>query len=284
MSDAVVMNVIMGSVILLMLGAGLRIDIRQILDVFKRIRLVGLGIAANFIIVPALIYIGILWLPLSAEIKIGIMLMAAAPVAPMAPAPFVVLAKGDLPYSVGLMMIVAVLSIFLTPLILSLSLPASAAGLEIDPIEIVKILLTVQLIPICIGIAVRHFKGGWAEGLLKFIPRIGQIGLVIGLVILLSKQASQMLSIGLMSYLVMFLFTVVSLVVGHYISAGETAERRRALAVATAVRNIPLAFLIATVNFPGKVVGPVALVFSVFNMVLAVVYGKLLAGRQTQSL
>lgn len=275
MMAAITMNVIMGSVILLMLGAGLGIAFRQLIDFAKRLRLLGLGLLANFVIVPVLFYLGIRWIPLAPEVKIGIMLMAAAPVAPMAPSPFVEKAKGDIVYSVGLMAIVAMLSVVFTPLIISLSLPKGGDMVAVDPLQIVKTLLIVQLIPITVGMVIRQTRTAWADKLLKFIPRIGQIGLVIGLAMLLAKQASQMLSIGPLSYLIMFLLVIFSLFVGDYILVGEAGDKRRSLAVSTAIRNIPLAFLIANANFPGTAVAPVTLVLAVFTMVLSIVYGKL---------
>ena len=274
---AYIIKVIMVSVMFLMLGAGLNIEFRQVFDLAKRFRLVVLGVLANFLIVPLLIYLCIAWLPFSPDIKIGIMLMAAAPIAPMAPTPFVEKAKGDVVYSVGLMVLVAILSIVLTPLILSISIPKSVGGVALDPIQIVKTLLMVQLIPICVGMVIRSTKQTWAEKLLKFIPRIGQIGLIVGVGLLFIKQGSQMLSMGFLAYLTMLFLTIVSLFVGDWILIGESGERRRALAVSTAIRNIPLAFLIATENFPDTVVGPVTLVFSAFTMVLPIVYGKMMA-------
>jgi predicted Na+-dependent transporter len=77
----------------------------------------------------------------------------------------------------------------------------------------------------------------------------------------------------------MVLLTVVSLLVGDWILIGESAEKRRALAVSTAIRNVPLAFLIANGSFPDTIVAPVVLIFSVINMFLSVVYGRL-RGRQ----
>jgi BASS family bile acid:Na+ symporter len=223
-----------------------------------------------------LIYLCIAWLPFSPDIKIGIMLMAAAPIAPMAPAPFVEKARGDVVYSVGLMVLVAILSIILTPLILSISIPKSAGGVALDPIQIVKTLLMVQLIPVCVGMVVRHTNQTWAEKLFKFIPRIGQIGLIVGVGLLFVQQGSKLLSIGFLACLIMLFLVIVSLLVGDWILVGESGERRRALAVSTAIRNVPLAFLIATENFPDTIIGPVALVFSVFTMILSIVYGKIM--------
>lgn len=274
MMATIVMNVIMGSVILLMLGAGLNIEFRQVIDLIKKIRLVVLGVLANFLVFPLITVLCLTWVPLPADIKIGILLMAAAPIAPMAPVPFVEKAKGDVVYSVGLMVIVAVLSIVLTPLILALFIPESIGGVTLNPLSIVKTLLMVQLIPISAGMIIRKTKPKWAERLIKFVPRIGQIGLLVGVGLLLAKQASQIITIDILSYLIMIILVVVSLLVGHWILIGESADKRRSLAVSTAIRNVPLAFLIANENFPGSISAPVVLVFSVFTIVLSVVYGK----------
>jgi BASS family bile acid:Na+ symporter len=269
-------NVVMGSVIFLMLGVGLKTPFGQVLDVARQFQLVARGILANFLIVPALIYLVLVWVPLSPDVKIGIMLMAAAPIAPMAP-PFAGMAKGDLAYAVGLMTIVALLSVPLTPLILSFSLPKSEGGLALAPFQIIQTLLTAQLIPISIGMTIRQVSPTWTEKLLKFVPKIGQIGLILGIGLILVKQAPQILSMGVLAHLLIFLLVVVSLFIGDWILIGETASRRRTLAVSTAIRNVPLAFLIAGENFPGTVVAPVVLVFGVFSMLLAIVYGKLMA-------
>lgn len=273
----IIINVIMGSVILLMLGAGLNIEIKQIVDLAKRIRLVVIGVLANFLVFPLVTILCLTLVPLSPDIKIGIMLMAAAPIAPMAPVPFVEKAKGDVIYSVGLMVIVAVFSIVFTPLILSLSIPESVGGVTLNPLSIVKTLLMVQLIPISIGMIIRRTKPKWADRLIKFVPRIGQIGLLIGVGLLLAKQASQIISIDILAYPIMILLAIIALFVGDRMLIKEAADKRRALAISTAIRNVPLAFLIATESFPDSVAGPVTLVFSVFTMVLSIVYGKIIS-------
>lgn len=273
--DAFTIKIVMGSVTLLMLGAGLKIEFRQVIDLTRRFRLVVIGVLANFLVVPLLIYLCIAWLPLPPDIKIGIMLMAAAPVAPMAPSPFVEKARGDVVYSVGLMTLSAVLCIGLTPLILSLSLPRSLGGVALNPLQIVKTLLMVQLIPVCTGMVVCRMSSTWAQRLLMWVPTIGQIGLVTGVGLLIAQQGSQMLSIGLPACVIMVFLVILSLCVGDWMLIGESRSTRRALAISTAIRNVPLAFLIAAENFPDSVIGPVTLVFSVFTMILSFVYGRL---------
>ena len=143
----------MGSVILLMLGVGMGMPFGQLLDAFKQFGIILKGVLANFLIVPVIICFILMALPLSTEIKIGIMLMAAAPVAPMAPA-FVSGVKGDVSFAVGLMLVVAILSVVLTPLILALTLPQNPEGIELDKLQIIKTLVMVQLVPIGVGMLI----------------------------------------------------------------------------------------------------------------------------------
>jgi len=271
--EVYVKNLVMASVVFLMMGVGMQTSFRDVLDTAKQIGLVGRGVVANFIIFPLLVIPCLVWLPVSADIKIGIMLMAAAPIAPMAP-PFVAAAKGDVPYSVGLMTIVALLSVVLTPLILGFTLPTSEAGLDLSAGQIVRILLTAQLIPIAVGMAILQASPKWTERLLKFVPRMGQIGLVVGVGMILFAQAEYIIGMGVPAYVLLFLLVVAALFIGDRMMFRESPEKHRALAISTAIRNVPLAFLIATENYAGSAVGPTTLVFATFTMILAVVYGR----------
>jgi BASS family bile acid:Na+ symporter len=152
---ALVQNLVMVSCIFLMLTVGLRTSLGQLIDVTRQFQLLSRGLLANFLVVPILLYLGVQVSGVSPEVGIGIMIMAAAPAAPMAPA-FVGLGRGDMPYAAGLMTIAALLCVPLTPFILSLSLPGGEHGLELDTLGIVQIVLTAQLIPIAAGVAIRH--------------------------------------------------------------------------------------------------------------------------------
>jgi BASS family bile acid:Na+ symporter len=275
-------TVVLISVIFMMLGVGLKTALQEVLDVARRLGLVARGVIANFVIVPVLIFLCLTWLPLGPEVKLGILLMAAAPVAPMVP-PFVDMAKGDVAYSVGLMVIVALLSVFLTPLILGLAIPESIGNVELNPLEIVQTLLVAQLIPISLGMAIRSKSPMWSERLLKFVPRIGQYGLIVGVGLIVASQAKQYLSMSLLAHLLIPALVVAALFIGDWMLVGETMPRRRALAVSTAIRNVPLAFLIAGQSFPETVVGPVALLMGTYTMLFSVAYGKLRGGLKAES-
>ena len=270
-----IQNLVMITVIFLMLGVGLQTTFRQIIDVIRQFQLLMRGILANFLIIPVLLYLGIQWSYLTPEVGIGLMVMAAAPVAPMAP-PFVGMAKGDLPYAVGLMTVVALLCVPLTPLILSLCVVTSEQGLNLDTFQMIQTILIAQLIPISIGIAIHRVTPHWTENLMKFVPKIGQCLLVISIILIIAVGAKQMVGIGLIAHLAIFLAVIISLLVGDWMMLGETTARRRSLGISTAIRNPALGLLIATGNFPGTDAVAVVLVFAVYSMIVGFAYGKLM--------
>jgi predicted Na+-dependent transporter len=88
-------------------------------------------------------------------------------------------------------------------------------------------------------------------------------------------RAEQIISIGILGFLINIVVVIVCLLVGYWGLVGESSDKRRSLAASTAIRNIPLAFLIANANYPGTAVAGVTLVFATFSMILSVAYGKI---------
>ncbi len=272
----VVKYLLMVSIMFLMLGVGLRTAFGEVINVVRQFRPVMRGILANFLVVPVVFYLALQFLPFRPDVVIGLLIMAAVPVAPMAP-PFVDKAKGDVLYAVGLMTVVALLCVPLTPAILLLCLPKSEAGLELSVIAIIGTLLTAQLIPIGFGMGIKHFSQKWTDKLLLFVPRIGQVGLLISIVMIIAVQGKLIIELGVLPNLAVVLGIIVSLLVGHWIMFGETTQRQRSLAISTAIRNVGLGLLIVNNNYPGTPAVAVVLVFGILSMVIAMVYGKLIA-------
>jgi predicted Na+-dependent transporter len=121
----------------------------------------------------------------------------------------------------------------------------------------------------------------WTARLLRFVPKLGQIGLLLGVAALLVVQASEILAIGLVGYAAIAVLVIVWLFAGDWMGYGEAPARRRSLAILTAIRNIPLAFLIANASFPGSAVAAVTLFVSALTMVASVIYAKVLTGRSS---
>ena len=269
------------SIMCLLFGVGLSTPFGRVLAIASQYQLVLRGLAANFVIVPCVLTLALQGVPLEPDIVIGLLVMAAVPVAPLAP-PFVGIGRGDVAYAVGLMLIVAFLGLPLTPLILTLSLPPSEAGLEIDTLRILQTLLIAQLIPLSVGMAVQHLRPMWAEKLLQFIPKLGRIGVILSLVLITAAQAQQIVSLGILPHLATLLCIIVCLFIGDVMMRGETAELRRSLAISTAIRNAALSLLIVGTNFPGSPALTIVFLFGLFSLLVAVAYSKLMPGTNVQ--
>lgn len=264
---------LMVTIICLMFGVGLRTPFAQVVDATKQLPLMLRGLLANFIVVPLLFYLAVTFLPIRQDVAIGLLIMAAAPVAPLAP-PFVGLAKGDVPYAVGLMTIVALLCVPLTPLILSLCLPESETGLQLDTLQILQSLFTAQLIPIGLGMGLNHVSRKWTASALRVVVPIGQIGLVISVVAIVVAQGHLIIAIGLLPNIAIVLLLIVCWLIGDAMMLGESTARRRSLGISTAMRNVALALLIVNSNYAGTTAVAVVFVFGILSILIAFIYSR----------
>jgi len=273
---AVTTNGVMVSVILLMLGVGLRTAWGGRAATAGQYGLLLRGLLANFVVVPVLFFLALTWGPFRPDVVIGLLIMAAVPIAPMVPA-LVGAADGDVPYAIGLMTLVALLCVPLTPLLLDLCLPESEAGLVLDPLAIIRTLLMVQLIPVGLGMVLRHSGRTWVRSLLSVVTRAAGAGLVVSVVLMITDQYQLIMELGVLPHLAVILAIVVGLAVGDFMMLGEPPARRRSLALATGTRNVALGLLIVNGNYPETPAVAVVLVFGILSMVLALAYGKLRA-------
>lgn len=270
------------SIMCLLLGVGLSIPFGKMLAVATQYQLVLRGLVANFVIVPCVFTLALREMTFGPDVVIGLLVLAAVPIAPLAP-PFVGMGRGDVPYAVGLMLIVSFLGLLLTPLILALSLPPSEAGLEIDTLKILQTLLTAQLIPLSVGMTIRHVRPMWAEKLLQFVPKLGRIGVVLTLTLITVTQARQIVDLGILPHLASLFFVVVGVLIGDVMMRGEAAPIRRSLAISTAIRNVALALLIVGTNFPGSPALTIVFVFGLLSLIVGFIYGKIMIGSDVQS-
>jgi len=120
-------------VIASMLAMGLSLSIPQITAPLKNARLVILAVVANFILVPALAYVMTLIFSLDDSVEIGLILLSTAAGAPFLPK-LAEVAKGNIAFSVGLMVLLMLVTIIYLPLVL----PFLLGDVEVNPWEIAR--------------------------------------------------------------------------------------------------------------------------------------------------
>jgi bile acid:Na+ symporter, BASS family len=115
------------TLIVMMLRIGLDVAIAEIASTARNPRLIVLAMLANYVCVPALTVVLLLALNTQPIISIAFLILAVCPGAPFGP-PLTSMAKGNVPASVGLMVILAGSSAVLAPLLLRILLRLLSGG------------------------------------------------------------------------------------------------------------------------------------------------------------
>src|SRR6266700_2599369 len=135
-----------------MVAMGLSLTVPQIIAPLRNVRLVILALFANFVLIPLIAYGIIRVIPLAEPLQIGLILLATAAGAPFLPK-LVQVARGDIAFGVGLMVLLMVVTIIYMPIVLPLLL----SGVQVDPWAIAQSLILLMLIPLGIALFI------WAQ-------------------------------------------------------------------------------------------------------------------------
>ena len=259
-----------------MLSMGLSLTIRQILDPLKNIRLVILALAANFILVPAVAYLMTLVLDLDQSVEIGLILLSTAAGAPFLPK-LVEVAKGNIAFAVGLMVLLMVVTVIYLPLVLPLLL----GDVEVSAWEIARSLIVMMLIPLAIGLFVRtrnQEAAGKIQPIFAMAANLGIIALaVLGLVLNFDSMIDLVGTFGILAGII---FVILALLIG-YLLGGSDLGIRSVTGLGTGQRNIAAALVVAGQNFDPDVITYLMVVAVIGFVVLFPAAGEL--GKRTQT-
>ncbi len=260
-ADIALLVFVVGSV----LGAGLRLTVREILQPLRDARLVVLALVANFLLVPLLAYIILLAIPLDRSLKVGLILLSTAGGAPFLPV-LARLAKGNVAFSVGLMIVLMVVTVVYMPIFLPLLLP----GTEVSPWEIAKNLILLMLIPLGIGLLFRARCESLTEILQGIADKATRCSLVLVLALILMRYFKSIISvIGTGAILAGVIFMVGAFLLGYFLG-GPGSDTKRVLGLATGQRNIAAAMLVASRNFTEPMVIVMLLIVTLLGLFIQI--------------
>jgi BASS family bile acid:Na+ symporter len=266
------------ALIAIMLAIGLKVTFSQVMKSARHIRLVILGIIANFVLVP-LVTVGLLRaFDASPVVAAGFLILAVCPGAPLGP-PFTEIARGSVPSATGAMVILAGLSALLAPPLLSVLLRwlSPESDLHVDPVEIGEILLVTQMLPLAVGLGLHEWAPRFAERLLKPVGLVANGSLLIVVILILVTQFETLEAIRLRDWTGMLLLLLATLIIG-WLCGGPAADTRRALTVTTGLRNAAVGLVIVSANFAGTAAVTAVVAYSIVSifgtLVYAVVIGR----------
>jgi BASS family bile acid:Na+ symporter len=176
------------------------------------------------------------------------------------------------------MAILAGSSALIAPVLLRLLAPLLAGNepLAIDPMKIAGTLIATQLLPLSIGVAVRHWWPSWAESLQKPATLVSKILnlVIVGLIVIV--QFHLLSEVGLRALIGMLALLVISWAVGWCLG-GARSDIRRAMMLTTALRNVGVGLVIATGSFAGTPVVTATLIYGLFGVIGSLFFAMALA-------
>jgi BASS family bile acid:Na+ symporter len=260
----------------MMVAIGLGVTIADIAGVLRNGRLVGKALVANYVLFPAAAVALLLLFHADPLVAAGFLIVAVCPGAPYGP-PFTGLARGNLVVSVGLMVILAASSALVAPLLLHVllpwllnflpPLPPDSPPLHVHAGRMVGTLFVAQLLPLGVGLALRQWRPALAARLQKPANLLSTALNLALLGVILSVQFHMLLGIPLRALGGMFALVFAGVAAG-WLLGGPGRDNRTAVAVATAVRNVGVSLVIATVSFPGTPAVTAATAFGLFQTIV----------------
>ena len=227
-----------------MLAMGLSLTLAEIGAPLRNARLVILALVANFVLVPIVAYLITTFFPLSDGLKIGLLLVATAAGAPFLPR-LAQIARGNLAFSVGLMVLLMVFTIVYMPVVL----PRLLQGVSVDPWSIARPLILLMLIPLAIGLFIKARYAGIAGALHPYMARASTIALILLIAAGLLAHAKAVFAVfGSGGIIALLLFLALAFGFGYFLG-GKDGNIRSVLGLGTAQRNLSAALVIATANF-----------------------------------
>jgi BASS family bile acid:Na+ symporter len=252
----------------LMVAIGLGATFAEVLDVARNGRLLLRAALANYVCVPAAALGLLLWFHPVPLVAAGFLIAAVCPGAPYGP-PFTRIARGNVVVSIGLMVVLAGSSALLAPLLLYWLLPLTSGNNppEVNALKLVGTLLLAQLLPLCLGLAVRHWRPALAERLKKPADLLSLVLNLALLGVIIAVQWDMLVSISLRAYGGMLALVLAGVAAG-WLLGGPGDGNRTAMTMATSVRNVGVSLVIATASFAGTEAVTATTAFALFQTVV----------------
>jgi bile acid:Na+ symporter, BASS family len=257
---------------LTMFGIGMVLSVDDFINIFKNIKVVLIGVIAQFTVMPILAFIIAYLFSFSDEFSLGLILTGSAPGA-MASNVLSYLAGADVAYSVSLTTSSTLLSPILTPL---LTLLLANQLFEIPALDMFISVLWMVILPLFTGIIVNHFFKNKMKSFSQVFPAVSTTFIVFICAVVIAGNHDYLPSLNLNIFIAAVLLNVLGLSLGYLIAKLSDFDllKRRALAIEVGMQNAGLGSVLALKHFNEQVALPaVIFVFiCIFSASLLVPY------------
>ena len=239
----------------IMFSLGLGLTGSDFLRVAKQPRDFFVGAFSQIIILPIVAFILVKLWPISPELAIGVMIIAAAPGGATSNI-ITFFAKGDVALSISLTAIISLLCVITIPFIVLTSLNllmGSNMTEEISLLDIASKMFLIVTIPVLLGML---FKKLFSNVASSFEPTAKKISAVLFILVLLGAILSErdnIISYFSQAGLITFVLNIVMMFIAFYIAKflGSGEKQKKAITIECGLQNGTLAIVVATSIFGG---------------------------------
>lgn len=244
-------------------AAGLGLTVKEIIEPLKKIKLTVLALMVNFVFIPALAYTLSALFKLDASLQAGLVIIACCAGAPFLPR-LIIKAKGNVAHTVGIMVLLIVVTVFYAPAVLPLLIP----GISIDPVNIAGLLFVLMLLPLALGLMVKAWRPNLAGSVRRYTDVIASLSLLLVVVFGLLVDYKLLVSAyGTGIYIFAGLFTLCTVLIG-FLFGGDNNADKITMTFASGARNVPAALLIAITSFSDSRIISVILICSLLQFIV----------------
>ena len=247
---------------IVMFGMGMTIEFKDFRHLVRHPWDVGIGVLAQFTIMPLVAYLLTQAFSLPPDLAVGVILVGTCP-GGTASNVITYLAKGDVALSVTMTMATTLLAPFVTPF---LTLLLAGEEIAVNAPAMMLSIAEMVLLPVLLGAALNHFFRRRVAYALTVLPLISAllVALLVGVVV--SMSAPHLAEVGTLVALAVVLHNGFGLALGYALAGllGLSAPKRRAIGIEVGMQNSGMAASLALLYFNPAAAIPAAL-FSVWH-------------------
>lgn len=264
---------------IIMVGLGLELPPKDFARVSKHPKAVLITLFCQLVVLVSIAFVICKVLALPPLLAVGLMLLAASPGGSTANL-FSYLFKGDIALNITLTAINSVIAAITLPLIVNFSIAHFMQDAQQINLQFSKIIqvFAIIIIPVCIGMLIRHYAPHFTEKLnkpLRIFAVIFLISIIIGAIVSERQNIAEYLTqVGAATAL----FCMFSLCIGYFVPRllGINSAQARACAFEIGIHNSTLAMTIALTVMANSTIAMPAAVYSIFMYIFAGLFGMLL--------
>lgn len=264
---------------IIMIGLGLELTPNDFKRVSKHPKAVLIALFCQLFLLVGIAYLLCKLFALPPLLAVGLMLLAASPGGSTANL-FSYLFKGDLALNITLTAINSVVAAFTLPLIMNFAIYNFMNEGQQISLQFSKIMQVfgIILIPVTIGMLIRHFAPHFTERLNKPLRIFSVLFLVLIIVGAILKERAHIMEYFAQVGMATAIFCICSLLVGYCVPRffGINSAQARACAFEIGIHNSTLAMTIALTVMASSTVAMPAAVYSIFMYIFAALFGLML--------